>query len=171
MNTTKKIVVALAVMMVAAAMAAPAVMGDVGYEAKVVKGQNTVLYMINGSFGDVKSPSLDNPIPKSFNLTNSGNWPAKVNATFNTSFGGVYGLINTTKNATIGGSNFTISEPSMGGQNAYNTTLLNTFTEVTLNNTVPWGSLNHTYGALLDVPGEIPVGSYSGKVKLIFMDK
>ncbi len=78
MNTTKKIAVVLAVMMVAAAMAAPAAMG-VSYSATVTSNQNTALTASDGDFGDVTagtSYSKDMTIQ----LKNSGNAKANVTA-------------------------------------------------------------------------------------------
>ena len=165
MNTTKKIVVALAVMMVAA-MAAPAAMGaDVGYSATVGAGQNTVLTEGTGGYGfeTVSSPSADNKIDDTFKLNNNGNKAAAVNAKFTTNVGATFGL---TKGATdvIGGSNFSLKAVDGGTENALN----DEGTDVLLSYQVPADGNDHSYDAWLDVPALMPDGTYNGDIRLTF---
>ncbi|MCK4734769.1 MAG: hypothetical protein KAT65_20110 [Methanophagales archaeon] len=92
MNTTKKIVVVLTVMMVAAAMAAPAAMGaNPTYEATVLPGQNTVVTVLNQTFGSGNTGDTLN-ISDSLNLSNTGNADANVAANITAHVGDVYGL-------------------------------------------------------------------------------
>lgn len=168
-----KIGVAIAILMLIVLAVSVAMADDVGYNATVQPGQNTVFEMINGSFGKVSVPSTNNTITEFFKLKNNGNLPALIDAKFTTkNLNGIYGLIWENQYdqdvSGTGGSNFTIYEPAMDGQNTYNTTLLNTFTDVTLNNTVPYDSLYYIYGAYLDVPSGTPAGNYSGIVQITF---
>lgn len=78
MNTKGKIAIALAVMMVAAAMAVPAVMG-VDYSATVLSEQNTVLTASDGVFGDVQAGSSYSK-GMTIQLQNTGNTNATVTA-------------------------------------------------------------------------------------------
>lgn len=84
MNTTKKIAVVLAVMMVAVAMAAPAAMGDeAAYTATVTGQQNTVIAVGPTAF-PAKLAGETTTISDSLTLTNSGNENASVKAKFTT---------------------------------------------------------------------------------------
>jgi hypothetical protein len=165
MNTTKKILVALAVMMVAAAIAAPAAMGaeNLGYSATVGAGQNTVLTMVSGyGFGTVVSPSTNNQIDNTFKLNNNGNKAAQVKAKFTTSVDTTYGLVNSTN--VIGGSNFSLQADAGGSKDALN----NDGNPKTLTYQVPADGNDYTYDAWLDVPAMMPDGSYNGNVQLTF---
>jgi hypothetical protein len=167
MNTTKKILVALAVIVVAAAMAAPAVMGaeNLGYSATVGAGQNTVLTIVNGAaFGNVASPSTNNQIDDTFKLNNNGNKAAQVKAKFTTDGAGTYGLVSGTD--VIGGSNFALQADDDG--TTTKDYLNNGGTDVTLTYQVPADGNDHTYDAWLDVPAMTPDGTYNGNVQITF---
>jgi len=100
MNTTKKIAVVLAVMMVAAAMAAPAAMGDdVGYEAVVCTHQNTFICCgPDGDFGEILQGGTSDIIG-TFGLKNVGGWDATVDAAFTTqAVAGDHGLVKSDDN-------------------------------------------------------------------------
>lgn len=164
MNTTKKIAVALAVMIVAAT-AAPAVMGDgdVGYTATIGAGQNTVLGEITGVFdGVLTSPSTDNHIDDTFRLKNTGNKNATVKANFTTSVDTTFGLTNASN--VIGGSNFSLR----ADDDLTNSTLNDDGSLKLLSYEVPPDGAWHTYDAWLDVPEMMPDGSYNGNVRLTF---
>ena len=163
MNTTKKIAIALAVMIVTA-IAAPAAMGaDVGYSAIVGEGQNTVLTIVNGTaFGNVESPSTNNQINDTFKLNNNGNKAAEVKAKFTSDVGGIYGLVSGTD--VIGGSNFSLQADGGGTKDALN----NAGTDVTLSYQVPADGNDHAYDAWLDVPAMTPDGTYNGNVQITF---
>jgi hypothetical protein len=166
MNTTKKIAVALAVIMVVTAMAAPAVMAveDLGYTATIGAGQNTVLTMVSGyGFGTLTSPSANNQINNTFKLNNTGNKAALVKAKFTTNVSTTYGLVNSTN--VIGGSNFSLQADVGGTKDA----LSNAGTDVTLSYQVPANGNDYTYDAWLDVPAMMPDGAYSGNVTLTFV--
>ena len=167
MNTTKKIAIALAVM-VMAAMVAPAVMAqnNIGYTATIGAGQNTVLHVLEGNFGTLTSPSLNNTINDTFELKNTGNKNATVKANFTTKVGSpaIYGL---TKGLdVIGGSNFSLQADAGGNKDA----LYNNGSLRTLSYQVPADGAWHTYDAWLNVPPMMPDGSYAGNVRLTFAD-
>ena len=163
MNTTKKIAIALAVIMVTA-MAAPAVMAenDVPYSANVGPGQNTLLGVLGGDFGAVVSPSTGNHIDDTFKLNNTGNINATVKAKFTTNVSTTYGLVNSTN--VIGGSNFSLR----ADDDSINTTLSDAGNDVTLSYEVPADGAWHNYDAWLDVPASMPDGEYAGTVRLTF---
>ena len=166
MNTTKKIAIALAVMIVAAT-AAPAVMGDgdVGYTATIGAGQNTVLTVLTGAFGTVSTPSTDNHVDDTFKLNNNGNKAAQVKAKFTTNVSDVYGLTNASN--VIGGSNFSLRADD--DISLTNDTLNDLGTDVTLTYQVPDDGQDHNYDAWLDVPSLMDEGTYAGNVRLTFV--
>jgi hypothetical protein len=173
MNTTKKIAVALAVIMVAA-MAAPAAMGDNPiYEVSVITGQSTTTFVNDANFGNVMRGSV-NTIYNSLTLTNIGDWDAGVKAkcSDNSSAGGdTYGLIGSTDTVGnpvyIGGGNLAL------GNVANNlVSLLNDGTDAIIddgtgNTRVPAGG-NIAYDARLNVPANQTVDLYYGLVTITF---
>ena len=178
MNTTKKIAVVLAVLMVAAAMAAPAVMGDESdtatYSATVQGMQNTYISAFtNVNFGNVVAGSdfADNELHPSLTLTNDGNNDATVNAKFTTqaAAGGPndYGLVGDTDTSEakvlIDGTNFKL------GANSYETALTDDGIAQDLgsNNNVP-ASGSVDYDAQLNVPTGQKADVYSGEITLMF---
>jgi hypothetical protein len=111
MNMTKKIAVVLAVMMVAAAMAAPAAMGDeVGYEAVVCTHQNTFICCgPDGDFGEILQGGTSDIIG-TFGLKNVGGWDATVDAAFTTVLGATFGLVRDDNGAVIAASEFKLQQ-------------------------------------------------------------
>jgi len=157
-----KLVIAIAALMVAA-LAAPAVIADpVAYSATVISGQSTSVTAINGTFGDVASPSVfaDNEITDSITCVNTGNADATVSAAFTSSVVAdtpPYGLVAGT--AVIGGSNFQLGNTTF-------VQLTDGGSVVTLDG-VP-ATLTVTYDAQLQVPSGQTGGSYAGTVELTF---
>ena len=162
MNTIKKIAVALAVMMVAAAMAAPAAMGDEApYTVTVLTGQGTSIGTVSGDFGNVIRGSTDNEITPSFTLTNSGDWDAYVDAKFSTVEGTTYGMPSEgTSTTVIPGTAFSLGPD--GGELALKA--INTDTRI---GTVTAGG-TMAYDAILAVPSGQSPEAYSGTVLLTF---
>jgi len=175
MNTKGKIVVALAVMMVAAATTVPMVMGAVEYTATVTESYNVVVAVGTGGtgFGPVSAGSsfTDNELVQSLILTNTGNIGATVSAAFtsNATAGGLndYGLVGDTDTSEakvlIDGTNFKL------GANSYETALTNDGSEQALgsNNNVP-ASGSVDYDAQLNVPTGQKADVYSGEITLTF---
>ena len=177
MNTTKKIAVILAVMMVAAAMAAPAVMGaesdTATYSATVQGMQNTYISAFtNVDFGSVAAGSdfADNELHPSLTLTNEGNNDATVNAKFTTqaAAGGQndYGLNGSTDILTakvlIDGTNFKL------GVDGFETALTNTSVNTPLTGSNVPASSSVDYDAQLRVPSNQKPDLYNGTVLLTF---
>ena len=163
MNTTKKIVVALAVMMVAAAMAAPAAMGDdAAYTVSVRTGQDTSIGAVTGAFGDVLQ-GTSKEITDSFTLTNNGDWDADVDAKFSTKNAtDVYGMVNATSGIAIPGTAFSLDPDDTSAKALKDTnadTLIGTVTK-------DGGTM--TCDAILDVPAGQSAKAYSGTVLLTF---
>lgn len=173
MNTTKKIAVALAVMVVAA-MAAPAAMGvDPIYVVSVITGQCTTTLVNDANFGNVMRGSV-NTIYNSLNLTNIGDWDAGVKAkcSDNSSAGGdTYGLIGTNDTVGnpvyIGGGNLALGNGANNLVSLLNDGADAIIDDGTGNNTVPAGG-NIAYDAQLNVPTNQTVDSYSGLVTITF---
>ena len=163
MNTTKKIAIALAVMVVTA-MAAPAVMGDdeAAYTVTVLTGQDTSISAVTGAFGDVLR-GTSKEITDSFTLTNSGDWNASVDAKFlNHTAGNVYGMTNATETGVIPGTAFSL-DPDGSGAIA----LKATDTDTPIGNVTKDGG-TMTCDAILAVPGSQSAEAYSGTVLLTF---
>ena len=155
MNTTKKIVMALAVMMVAAAMAAPAAMGAI-YTATVCTGQSTSINVVGEAFGDILTGNSEEITP-SFDLTNIGDWDAKIEAKFTT--GNVdKGLVSGVND--LPASNFELKKVIGGTYTA----LLNNGDNVEITPQLDDDSVAYNYDAQLSVPAAQPAGVYSGTV-------
>ena len=179
MNTKGKIVVALAVMMVAAAMVVPAVMGDdPSYEVTVISPQSTTTSVSDATFGDVMVGETET-ITGSLTLTNTGGCDAAVKAKCeNQSAHGdptQYGLIGTSDTfdtpVYIGGDNLRLGTTSNLVALTYDG-IDATIDDGTGANKVPKqvgsvpGSVD--YDAELTVPGGQTPDSYSGLVTLTF---
>ena len=187
MNTTKKIVVALAVMMVAAAMAAPAAMGDEAtYTATVCAHQSTAICCgPDGAFGEILQGGISN-IVGTFGLKNIGGWDAEVSAAFTTqAVGGDHGLVKVDDNTVaISASNFKLQqsgdESDVEGApcncvasaccpGGAQTNLLDNGDPVLIPGIVPRdGACCRCYDAELLVPGATAPGAYQGTVLLTF---
>ena len=170
MNTTKKIAVVLAVMMVAAAMAAPAVMGEnPTYTVSVKSGQSTTTTVNGVGFEDVRQGTVET-ISDSLTLTNVGDWDAGVKAKCSNQSSGAtgtdYGLIGTTATNYIGGDNLKL------GTTGNLVALTNDGSDAIIDdgtgaNKVP--ALNSVnYDAELTVLGSQTTDSYSGLVTITF---
>lgn len=140
--------------------AMPSFADNVGYNATVAGGQNTFVVASNGSFGTIlvgQSKIINNSVI----LNNTGDVNATVDAKFNDSRGGIYGLVN---------DGFVLNA---------------SYFELTVENTATWTPLNKsganvrvaiarafgvlTYlGAKLTVPQGQPAGAYNGTVVLTF---
>jgi len=163
MNTTKKIAVVMTVLMVAAAMAAPAAMGAT-YTATVCSGQQTSIGVEATGFGDILRNNCGELTP-SFNLTNIGDWDAMIEAKFETNVSGIYGLTNSSY--AIGGSNFSINATDLGGSYI---SLLDTYTDVEITPQLPDDSNTYDYDAKLCVPSDQQAGIYTGTVVITWSD-
>jgi hypothetical protein len=129
---------------------------SIGYSALVATGQNTYVQSSNGTFGLLlkgQSKTINNSVI----LNNTGDISAKVDARFNDSRGGVFGLVSGAN--VLNATNFALGLPS---------------TLVPLNNTgadvqvavAPPGVT--ALDARLGVPSEQVAGDYSGTVVLTF---
>ncbi|MCK4735360.1 MAG: hypothetical protein KAT65_23105 [Methanophagales archaeon] len=168
MNTTKKIVVALAVMMVAAAMAAPAAMGaDTGnaaYSATVHTGQDTSVSVTSAAFGDILRGST-HTINPSFNLTNNGDWDASVDAKFLNASGGTYGMTNATEALVIPAASFSLN---VTGCAEGETAMLNTDNDAEICSELNYGAGAKDVAAKLVVPDNQAADTYTGTIRLTF---
>lgn len=163
MNTTKKILVALAVMMVAAAMAAPAAMGaNPTYEATVLSGQNTVVTVLDHTFGNGKAGDTLN-ISDSLNLSNTGNDDATVAANITAHVGADYGL-KSVWDDIIPGDNLLLG--TTGNLTALNKVLAVGGVALGVNNKVPANDFVR-YDARLNIPAGQNATAYSGTVEII----
>ena len=160
MNTTKKITVALAVMMVAAAMAAPAAMG-VDYSATVLSGQNTAITASDGALGSGKAGTTLTKA-SSIELTNEGNDAATVSAAFTTFDGTTYGLTGGAGNV-IPGTSFSLG--TTGNLVALGATAASVPLDAA--NNVPADSVIN-YDAQLNIPTGQAADTYTGTVELNF---
>ncbi|MFQ6054372.1 MAG: hypothetical protein ACE5KT_01530 [Methanosarcinales archaeon] len=158
----KKIGLISSIIVIVAIISAPMEVGGVQYSAKVLEGQDTILVVQSCAFGTVSAGN--NKTISTFNLTNSGDYPAQVSAKFNTSNAyEVYGLVNGTDNVILA-SNFSLYI----GTDPGNMTALNdsgSF-EVLKNYVKPGGP--YPYNARLDVPSGQQPGSYYGAVYIVF---
>jgi hypothetical protein len=173
MNTKGKIAIALAVMMVAAAMVVPAVMGDenVEYSATVLAVQDTVICTEptpSGAFGDVlvgQSCSI-NP---SFALKNTGGWDATVEAAFNTNGTGtaigIYGLVGAETTNVLSGTKFALEAVGLTGAKTY---LTDDGNDTVIPQDLPCDGICYNYKAHLDVPDNAVADIYAGTVVLSF---
>lgn len=162
---TKKIAIALAVMLVAA-MAAPAAMGagsgEAGYTVSVRTGQDTSIGAVTGAFGDVLQ-GTSKEITDSFTLTNIGDWAADVDAKFSTKNAtDVYGMVNATSDIPIPGTAFCLDPDDTGAK------ALKAIDADTSIGTVAKGGGTMTCDAILNVPGGQAAKAYSGTVLLTF---
>jgi len=158
-----KLVIAIAVLMVAALVAPGVMAADVPYTATVTSGQSTTV-TFNGTFGSVVTGSgFDaNIIVDSITCNNVGTDAATVDAAFTSNDGTTYGL--TTGDPVvdvIGGSNFQLGKPTTFDA------LNDEGNDVTLTNGVPAASTVY-YDARLQVPAGQTAGDYSGTVQLTF---
>jgi hypothetical protein len=182
MNMTKKILVASAVMMVVAAMAAPAAMGDeAAYTATVTGQQNTVITVGPTAFPP-KLAGETTTISDSLTLTNSGNEDASVKAKFTTDCdeGGAvtddFGLDN--NNAGAGSECIAASNFAMGdtiGTPATMIALKNDGTDATISNGADANKVPKAVGGTpgeikydvqLDIPAGQAADNYYGSVEI-----
>ena len=129
---------------------------SIGYSALVATGQNTFMQSSNGNFGLIlkgETKTLNNSVI----LNNTGDISAKVEARFNDSISGVFGLISGAN--LLNATNFAL------GQSGSLVSLDNTGVDVQIA-TAPSGVT--ALDARLDVPSEQVAGDYSGTVVLTF---
>jgi len=177
MNTKGKIAIALAVMMVAAAMAVPAVMGDDPiYTVTVASSQSTTTIVNGASFGTVMLGETKT-ITDSLTLTNTGGMDAAVKAKCEnqSANGGLneFGLIGETDASGtpvyIGGDNLRLGVSIIPLNNDGTDATISTGKD---GNKVPKqvggvpGTVNYN-AALTVLPGKMP-DLYSGLVTLTF---
>ncbi|VVB87095.1 Uncharacterised protein [uncultured archaeon] len=138
----------------------PSYAADVGYNATVVSGQNTFVVATNGSFGTIlvgQSKIINNSVT----LNNTGDVNATVDARFNDSVGGAYGLVSGFN--VLNATNFDLKETNFGSWTALN----NTGADVRVATAPAFGTIT-ILDARLFVPLNQPGGAYSGTVILTF---
>jgi len=129
---------------------------SIGYSALVATGQNTFVQSSNGSFGLLlkgQTKTLNNSVI----LNNTGDISAKVDARFNDSIGGVFGLVSGANMLNAG--NFALGLPS-------SLTPLSSLGADVQVAVAPPGVT--ALDARLGVPNEQAAGDYSGTVVLTF---
>lgn len=129
---------------------------SIGYSALVATGQNTYVQSSNGSFGLLLKGQIKT-INNSVILNNTGDLAAIVEARFNDSIGGVYGLVSGAN--VLNATNFAFGLPS--ALMPLNTSGANVQVAV-----APPGVT--ALDARLAVPNEQVAGDYSGTVILTF---
>lgn len=156
-----KKVLAVAIFVIAmATIAMPSFAADVGYNATVASGQNTFVVATNGSFGTIlvgQSKIINNSVT----LNNTGDVNATVDAKFNDSRGGIYGLVSGINVLPAG--NFSLRQAPFGGWTALNNS--GTDARVAI---APPNSTITILDARLFVPLNQPGGAYNGTVILTF---
>ncbi|VVB84820.1 Uncharacterised protein [uncultured archaeon] len=130
--------------------------GNIGYSALVATGQNTYIQSSNGSFG-LLLKGQTKTINNSVILNNTGDLSAKVEARFNDSIGGVYGLISGAN--VLNATNFALGFPSAL------VSLDNNGSDVQVAVAPPGVT---ALNARLGVPNEQVAGDYGGTVILTF---
>lgn len=157
----KKALLVVAIFVMAATMVAmPSFAANVGYNATVAGGQNTFVVATNGSFGTIlvgQSKIINNSVT----LNNTGDVNATVDARFNDSRGGVYGLVSGLN--VLNASNFDLRGPPTGIWTALNSS----GADVRVAIAPGYGAIT-ILDARLYVPPSQPGGSYSGTVILTF---
>lgn len=156
----KTLVVAIFVTAIMAMVAMPSFAANVGYNATVAGGQSTSVVATNGSFGTIlvgQSKIINNSVT----LNNTGDVNATVDARFNDSRSGIYGLVSGLNVLPAG--NFTLRQAPFGGW----TPLNNSGADVRVAIAPGLGTIT-TLDAQLGVPSNQPGGSYSGTVVLTF---
>jgi parallel beta-helix repeat protein len=129
---------------------------SIGYSALVATGQNTFVQSSNGSFGLLlkgQSKTLNNSVI----LNNTGDLPANVEARFNDSIGGVFGLVSGVN--VLNATNFALGIPSA----LVPLSSLGADVQVVV---APPGMT--ALDARLAVPNEQAAGDYQGTVVLTF---
>lgn len=149
----------VAIFIIALATILPSFADNVSYDATVAGGQNTVIEASDGSFGTILVG--DNKIiNNSVTLNNTGDVNATVDARFNTSINGTYGLIS--GGNLLNASNFALLEYTVGNWTALSSTGEDVRVAI-----APSSSIT-TLAARLSVPQWQLAGAYSGTVILTF---
>lgn len=130
---------------------------SIGYSALVATGQNTFVQSSNGTFG-ILLKGQTKTINNSVVLNNTGDISARVQARFNDSIAGVFGLISGAN--VLNASNFALGIPGAL------VLLNNTGADVQVATAPGVTALD----ARLSVPSEQVAGDYNGTVILTFSD-
>lgn len=130
----------------------------------VISGQNTALLSTNTTFGVILPGNTIN-IPDTFNLTNTGNVDATVEATFTTFNGSVYGFNSTS--GPIGGANFSLA---LTGQTLVSLNNIAAGTPTGSPNNVIADAVTDIWKVRLDIPSGQIAALYTGAVELTFSD-
>lgn len=152
--------VVLLALIAMATVAMPSFAADVGYNAIVAGGQNTFVVASNGSFGTILA-GQSKIINNSVTLNNTGDVNATVDARFNDSRSGVYGLVSGSN--VIGASNFSLAKSPSGSWTALN----NNGANVQVAIAPAFGAIT-ILDARLSVPTNQTAGAYNGTVILTF---
>ncbi len=156
----KTLVVAIFVTAIMATVAMPTFAANVGYNATVAGGQSTSVVATNGSFG-TQLVGQSKIINNSVTLNNTGDVNATVDARFNDSRGGIYGLVSGINVLPAG--NFSLSKNPSGSWTALNNSGANVQVAIAQG----YGTIT-ILDAKLDVPSTQPGGAYNGTVVLTF---
>lgn len=157
----KTLVVAIFVIAMAT-IAMPTFAADVGYNATVASGRNTFVVATNGSFGTIlvgQSKIINNSVT----LNNTGDVNATVDAKFNDSRGGVFGLVS--GGFVLNASYFELrkTNENMGAWTSLNNSGANVRAAIAR----AFGVIT-ALDARLTVPSGQPAGAYNGTVVLTF---
>jgi hypothetical protein len=132
------------------------VSNSIGYSATIATGQNTFVQASNGTFGLLlkgQSKTINNSVI----LNNTGDISAKIEARFNDSISGVFGLVSGAN--VLNATNFALGLPS-------SLVILNSSGADVQVAVAPPGVT--ALDARLGVPNEQAAGDYSGTVVLTF---
>lgn len=160
----KKALAVAVLVMAMAIIAMPSFAENVGYNATVAGGQNTFVVATNGSFGTIlvgQSKIINNSVT----LNNTGDVNATVDARFNDSRGGVYGMVS--GGFVLNASNFAMAKTIENITVENWTVLSNSGTDVRVTIAQAFGAITRL-AARLSVPSGQPAGAYNGTVVLTF---
>ncbi len=160
----KKALVGAIIVMVMTALVLPSFAANVGYNATVLSGQNTFVVSSNGNFGTIVVGSYK-IINNSVVLNNTGDVNATVDARFNDSAGGVYGLVS--GGFVLNASNFQLAKTIENITVENLTALSDSGTDVRITIAQAFGAITRL-AARLSVPSGQPGGAYNGTVVLTF---
>ena len=137
---------------------------SIGYSATVATGQNTYVQSSNGTFGTIlvgQSKIINNSVT----LNNTGDVNATVDARFNDSRNGTYGLVS--GGFVLNASNFALARTNENLAVENMNVLSDSGSDVRITIAQAFGAITRL-AARLSVPQAQPAGDYRGTIILTF---